>query len=131
MYEDSPQLTPGPRWQHWTLRYGGALAAPGIALWTCFLWPVMHLDPFAVFIAAVIVSARFLGFGPALLCTAASALALDYFAFASYHLSLRLSANDAERMAVFVLDAILPAGLPRQRSRAEIRAEQARQHIAA
>ena len=131
MHEDSTQLNSGPRWQHWTLRYGGALAATGIALWTWFLWPVMHQDPFAVFITAVIISARFFGFGPALLCTAASALALDYFVFASYHLSLRLSANEAERMAVFVLVAILATGLARQRSRAEIRAEQARQHIAA
>jgi len=131
MYENSTQLNSGPRWQHWTLRYVGALAATGIALWTWFLWPVMHQDPFAVFITAVIISARFFGFGPALLCTAASALALDYFVFASYHLSLRLTANDAERMAVFVLVAILTAGLARQRSRAEIRAEQARQHIAA
>src|SRR5216684_1065079 len=131
MYENSTQLNSGPRWQHWTLRYGGALATTGVALWTWFLWPVMHQDPFAVFITAVIISARFFGFGPALLCTAASALALDYFAFASYHLSLRLIANDAERMAVFVLVAILTAGLAHQRSRAEIRAEQARQHIAA
>ena len=51
---------------------GERYLATGIALGIWSLWPVMHEDPFAVFIAAVIVVARFFGFGPALLCTTSS-----------------------------------------------------------
>jgi two-component system, chemotaxis family, CheB/CheR fusion protein len=119
-----------PLWQHWSLRYGSALAATTLALAIWYVWPAMHRDPFIVFLAAVITSARFLGFGPALLCTGASALALDYFAFASYHLSLRLSATDCERLVVFILVSLLTAGLARKRSQAEMRAIESRQRMA-
>jgi hypothetical protein len=87
----------GLRWRHWILRYTAALVATGIALSIWFLWPMMRQDPFAIFIAAVIVSARFLGFGPALLCTAASGLAIDYFTFEP-RFSFSLSANDYGRL---------------------------------
>jgi len=117
-------------WRHWSLRYPAALGATGIALCIWLLWPVMRPDPFAIFIAAVIVSARFLGFGPALLCTAASGLAIDYFAFAP-RFSFALSPNDYGRLFVFVSVSVLTAGLARQRSRAETRAEQVRRRMAA
>ena len=48
------------KWRHWTVRYTAALVATGIALGIWFLWPVMRQDPFAIFIAAVVVSARLL-----------------------------------------------------------------------
>jgi len=116
--------------QHWAVRYGAALATSVIALWIWFLWPVMHQDPFAIFIAAVIVSARFLGFGPALLCTAASGLAIDYFAFPPYF-SFEISATDYARLVVFLVVAVLTAGIARQRSRAETRAQHMQQQMAA
>jgi len=112
-------------------RYCLSLGVTGLALYIWWLWPVMHQDPFAIFIAAVIVCARFLGFGPSVLCTATSALALDYFIFHPRHLSLHLSANDSERLFIFVLVALLTAGLARQRSRAELRASHANQRMAA
>ena len=120
----------GLRWRHWILRYTAALVATGIALSIWFLWPMMRQDPFAIFIAAVIVSARFLGFGPALLCTAASGLAIDYFAFEP-RFSFALSANDYGRLLVFVAVSILTAGLARQRSHAQTRAEQVQRQMAA
>lgn len=83
-----------------------------------------------IFIAAVIVSARFAGFGPALLCTAASGMAIDYFAFEP-RFSFTLSANDYGRLAVFIAVSILTAGLARQRSRAQTRAEQTQRQMAA
>jgi PAS domain S-box-containing protein len=90
----------------------------------------MRQDPFAIFIAAVVVSARYLGFGPALLCTASSGLAIDYFAFEP-RFSLLLSDHDYARLLVFVAVSILTASLARQRSRAQTRAEQIQRQMAA
>jgi two-component system, chemotaxis family, CheB/CheR fusion protein len=117
--------------QHWAVRYGAALAATGIALGIWFMSPLMHQDPYAIFIAAVIASARFFGFGPALLSTVASAIVLDYFVFTTFHFSFRLSTTDSERMVVFVLISLLTAGLARQRTQAETRAIETRQRMAA
>src|SRR5580704_16449272 len=117
------------QWRHWTSRYAGALAATAVALCIWFLWPVMRQDPFAIFIAAVIVSARFLGFGPALLCTTASGLTIDYFVFEP-RFSFSLSANDYGRVLVFIAVSVLTAGLARQRSRAQTQAEQIQRRMA-
>lgn len=118
-----------PHWWRWIWRYAASLAASAIALAIWFLSPVMHADPFAIFIAAVIVSARFFGFGPALFCTATSAMALDYFVFPPP--GVWISRFDVERLLVFVVVSILTAGLARQRSRAETRAVEMRQRMAA
>ena len=115
--------------RHWAVRFAGGLVATAIALGIWFLWPVMHEDPFAIFIAAVIVTARFFGFGPALLCTGSSVAALAYFVFPPA--GLEVSSKDSERLLVFVLVSILTAGLARQRSQAETRAGEMRQRMAA
>ena len=114
----------------WRLRYAASLAATAVALWSWYLWPVMRLDPFIVFLAAVIVSARVFGFGPAVLCTFASALALDYFAFAP-RFSFAVSSNDILRLVVFLIVSLLTAGIARQRWRAETSADEARGRMAA
>ncbi len=119
-----------PRHWDWRLRYSGALGSTAIALWAWYLWPVMHLDPFIVFLAAVIVSARLFGFGPAVLCTVASVIALDYFTF-SPRFSFAVSASDGQRLLIFVVVSILTAGLARQRWHAETRADEARGRMAA
>ena len=90
----------------------------------------MRQDPFAIFIASVIVSARYFGFGPALFCTAASGLAIDYFAFEP-RFSFALSAHDYGRLFAFIAVSVLTAGLARQRSRAQTRAEQIQRRMAA
>jgi len=120
----------GPKSGHWTVRYTAALVATGIALGIWFLWPVMRQDPFAIFIVAVVVSARYFGFGPALVCTAASGLAIDYFAFEP-RFSFSLSANDYGRLLGFISVCVLTAGLARQRYRAQTRAGQIQRQMAA
>jgi two-component system CheB/CheR fusion protein len=127
---DIPYSKNGPLWSHWTLRYAASLLVTGIAFCIWFLWPVMREDAFDIFIAAVIVSARFLGFGPALLCTAASSLAIDYFALEP-RFSFAISSNDYGRLFVFVAVSILAAGLARQRFHAQTRAEQIQRQMAA
>jgi PAS domain S-box-containing protein len=118
------------RWLHWAVRYSAALAGTCIALCIWFVWPIMRQEPFVIFIAAVIVSARLLGFGPALLCTAASGLAIDYFALEP-RFSFSLSANDYGRLLIFIAVSIVSAGLARQRSRAQLRADQIQRQMAA
>lgn len=118
------------KWRHWTVRYAAAVIVTGFALGIWSRWPVMREDPFAIFIAAVVVSARFFGFGPALLSTAVSGLAIDYFAFEP-HFSFSLSVNDYGRLSVFVAVSVLAASLARQRSRAQTRVEQVQQQMAA
>ena len=119
-----------PRWTDLIIRSGGALLATAVALAIWFLWPVMHEDPFTIFIAAVIVAARFFGFGAALLCTALSASTLWYLAI-DPRFTFAISARDSERLAVFIGVSVLTAGLARQRSRAEAREIEARENMAA
>ena len=65
-----------------------------------------------------------------MLCTAASGLAIDYFAFEP-RFSFSLSANDYGRLLVFVAVSVLTASLARQRSRAQTRAGQIQRQMAA
>lgn len=71
-----------------------------------------------IFVGGVAIAARWLGFGPALLCTAVSAVALDYFLLRPTD---RLSATPAEavRLTAFTAVSILIASVARQRSVAE------------
>jgi len=90
----------------------------------------MHQDPFVIFILGVVFIARFFGFGPAVLCTFSSAIVLDYFVFGP-KLGIVMSENELQRVSIFVLISVLVAGLARQRSRAETRADEVRQQLAA
>ena len=127
---DTKQPDLGASWRQGLAPYGAQFVVVALALLAWSLWPVMHEDVFAVFIAGVIVSARFFGFGPALFCTFLSVLALDYFVFAARSNPL-LSRNDGQRLLLFVMVSVLTAGLARQRSRAETRAGEVRQRMAA
>jgi len=114
----------------WPLRYGGALLAvvTGAGFW--MLSSLIHRDPFAVFILGVIFTARFLGFGPAVFGTALSVVAIDYLAFEP-RLSLAMDGSDVARLLIFVVISLLAASLARQRSRAEVLADQTLEEMAA
>ena len=77
----------------------------------------MHQDPFVIFILGVVFTARFFGFGPAVLCTFSSAVVLDYSMF-RHTFGAAVSGNEFQRLGVFILISVLVAGLARQRSRA-------------
>jgi PAS domain S-box-containing protein len=124
IYKFEPQWTDRAAW------YGSALAATALAWCIWALSPVMHKDPFVIFILGVVFTARFFGFGPAVLCTFSSALVLDYFVFQP-RLGVGASEIELERVGVFILISVLVAGLARQRSRAETRADEVRQQLAA
>src|ERR1700755_3586657 len=94
----------------WPFRYGGALAsvAAGVSVWG--LSPFMHHEPFAIFVLAVVFTARFLGFGPAVVATAGSVLAIDFFAVEP-RVSLALGGPDLARLLIFVVISLLAASL--------------------
>ena len=119
-----------PQWTDRVAWYGSALAATALAWCIWVLSPVMHKDPFVIFILGVVFTARFFGFGPAVLCTFSSALVLDYFVFRPW-LGGGASEIELQRVGVFILISVLVAGLARQRSRAETRADEVRQQLAA
>src|SRR5713101_5892339 len=119
-----------PQWSDRAAWYGSAMAATALSWCIWALSPVMHQDPFVIFILGVVFTARFFGFGPAVLCTFSSALVLDYFVFRP-RLGLVTSEVEFQRVGVFVLISVLVAGLARQRSRAETRADEVRQQLAA
>src|SRR6266849_8549684 len=119
-----------PQWSDRVAWYGSALAASALSLCIWALSPVMHQDPFVIFILGVVFTARFFGFGPAVLCTFSSALVLDYFVFRT-RVGFGISGIEFQRVGIFVLISVLVAGLARQRSRAETRADEVRQRLAA
>lgn len=119
-----------PRWSDRVAWYGSALAASALSWCIWRLSPVMHVDPFVIFILAVVFTARFFGFGPAVLCTFSSAVLLDYSMFRQTF-DVAISGNEFQRLGVFILISVLVAGLARQRSRAETQADEVRRQMAA
>src|ERR1700690_4670884 len=97
----------GPNLQNWIanhrrsalLQYGGATLAIWVALSLWTLSPVLQRHPFVLLLAAVLFSARFLGFGPAIFCSLLSIAGMDFFVIPPYF-SFRIGGNaDLERLA--------------------------------
>ena len=118
--------------RHWTLvQYASAVLAAWVALSLWTFSPILHRHPFALFLAAVVVIARFFGLGPALFCCAVSTACLDFVVFLPRY-SFRANApDDAERLVVFLALAILVGSLARQRTQAELKAEKTIREMAA
>jgi len=110
-------------------RYGWAILAAAVALLIWFGSPLLHSDPFAIFLLAVVASAQFLGFGPAVLCAGLSMLAIDYFVYDPPH-SFSVHTTDLARLGVFSVISLLAASVARQRSQAELRADETRRQLA-
>ncbi len=118
--------------RHWTLvQYGSAVIAAWVALSLWTFSPILHRHPFALFLAAVVVTARFFGVGPALLCCAVSTACLDFVVFLPRYSFALNTRDDAERLAVFLALAVLVGSLARQRTRAELKTERALREMAA
>ena len=112
------------------IRYFGALLSVGIACAAWWMLPALQRSPLILFLAAVVVSARFLGFGPGLLAIAASLLAIDYGVLPP-HFSFSYGPADFEQLAVFLVVAFLTAGLARQKSEADLRADEIQRYMIA
>jgi PAS domain S-box-containing protein len=110
--------------------YAGAAVAVwvGLSLWS--LSPVLHVDPFAVFLAVVVVAARFFGFGPALFSALLSTACLHFVIFHRFTFTGG-SALDLERLTMFLAIAVLVGTLARQKTKAELAAERMTREMAA
>ncbi|MFY9560544.1 MAG: ATP-binding protein [Terriglobales bacterium] len=113
------------------VRYGGAVLAVWVALSLWSLFPILSRHPFALFLAAVVMTARFFGLGPALLCSALSTICLDFVVFTPRFNFPLNTADDVERLAVFLALALLVGSLARQKTLAELRAERTLREMAA
>jgi K+-sensing histidine kinase KdpD len=109
------------RW--WALRYGFALLATGLALPVTFaLGRYAEQTPFLAFYTAVAITAWYGGLGPALLTTALSVVAADYF-FIPPIGALTKAPDDVVVIALFVVVAIIISSLSESLRGARARAE--------
>lgn len=113
----------------------GQYGAATLAVWvTLSLWtfsPVLSRHLFVLLLAAVLFSARFLGFGPAVFCSLLSTACLDFFALPP-HFSFRIgTAADLERLLAFLAISLFASSLARQKTLAESRADRTVSEMAA
>src|ERR1700690_2203766 len=112
------------------VQYGGAAIAVWVALSLSTFAPLLNRHAFALCLAAVLFTARFLGFGPAIFCSLLSAACLDLFVF---HFSAfgMMQGVGIERLAVFLAISTFAGSMARQRTLAETRAERSTREMAA
>ncbi len=115
--------------EHPVVRYGEGLlfALSALILWS--LLPPFHAIPILVFVSAVVLTAHFCGFGPALLCTLVSLGLLDYVLVPG-HMTFSVGKSHGIQLAMFVIVALLASSLARQQSRADVRAQTVQRQLA-
>ena len=129
----------GPNLKSWIARnrhsalvqYAGAALAVWVALSLWTFSPVLHRHLFALLLAAVLFTARFLGFGPAVFCTLLSAACMDFFEFPPYFSFSIHRGADVERLAVFLATSVFAGSMARQKTLAESRADRTTREMAA
>ncbi len=113
------------------VQYGGATLAVWVALSLWTFSPVLHRHPFALLLAAVLSTARFLGFGPAVFCSLVSTACLDFFVVPPYFSFGVRTTADLERLLAFLAISVFAASMARQKSLAELRADRTTREMAA
>jgi len=125
--------------QKWIARHHNSTAlqyaAAALVVWFALsLWtfsPILHRHLFSLLLAAVLVTARFLGFGPAVFSALVSTACLDFFYMSPYFRFAVHSSAEAERLAVFLVISIFAGSMARQKTLAESRAERTTREMAA
>ena len=115
---------------HPILRYSAALCLSLAALLLWSLWSPFQESPFLIFIAAVMLAARFFGFGAGILTTVLSLFLIDYIVLEP-RFGFSHSARNLEHLLIFLLVSLLATNLARQKGRADVRTEQVRRQLAA
>lgn len=113
------------------VQYGGATLAVWVALSLWTFSPLLHRHPYYLFLAAVLFTARFLGFGPAIFCSFLSAACLDFFVFPPVFTFAITQGADRERLIVFLAISVFAGSMARQRTLAESLAERTTREMAA
>lgn len=112
-------------------RYGAATLAVWVTLSLWTFSPLLYRHLFVLLLAAVLFSARFLGFGPAVFCSLLSTACLDFFALPP-HFSFGIgTAADLERLVAFLAISLFASSLARQKTLAESRAHRTVTEMAA
>lgn len=112
------------------LGYALSVISVAAALLVWLVVPLLHQDPFVLFLLAVVACARFLGVGPAVLCAALSMAAIDYVAFEPRY-SFSSQPEDYARLCVFLGISLLAVSVARKRSEAEVAVDDMRRRLAA
>src|SRR5208282_3744067 len=112
------------------VQYLGAALAVWVALSCWTLSAALHRHLFVLLLAAVLFTARFLGFGPAVFCSLVSTACLDFFAVPYFGFRIGTSA-DLERLAAFLAISMFAASMARQKTLAELRADHTTREMAA
>ena len=113
------------------VQYGAAALTVWVALSLWALFPALQRHPFTLFLAPVLFTARFLGFGPAIFCSLVSTACLDFFVVAP-HFSFGVHTGaDLERLAVFLAISVFAGSMARQRTLAVSRADRTTREMAA
>ena len=113
------------------VQYGGAALAVWVALSLWALSPALHRHLFALLLAAVLLTARFLRFGPAVFCSLVSTACLDFFGVPPYFSFGVRSAADLEQLAAFLAISVFAGSMARQKTLAELRADRTTREMAA
>jgi len=113
------------------VQYGGAVLAVWVALSLWTFSPLLHRHPFYLFLAAVLFTARFLGFGPAIFSSFLAAACLDFFVFTPTFSFVITHGADRERLIVFLVISVFAGSMARQRTLAESRADRSTREMAA
>src|SRR5271170_978409 len=129
----------GVNLNRWIARYRysslGQYAGAALAVWVALsLWTfssVLHRHLFVLLLAAVLFTARFLGFGPAVFCALVSTACLDFFAVPPYFSFGIRSAGDLERLMAFLVISMFASSMARQKTLAESRADRTTREMAA
>lgn len=116
------------------LQYAGAALAVWVSLSLWTFSAVLHRHLFVLLLAAVLFTARFLGFGPSVFCTLLSTVFLDFFSTSAYFLS-RIhphihSSAQLERLAAFLAISTFAGSMARQKTLAESRADRTTREMA-
>src|SRR5438128_1765589 len=118
------------RWrEHPIVAYGKALTFTLAALAAWSFLPTFQAIPFILLLAAVLLSARLAGFGPAIFATLLSVAILDFVVLPP-HLSLSFTETSFVQLSVFLLISLLASSLARQQSRADSRTQRVQGQLA-
>lgn len=120
---DEAPASPKTSWRRWSWRrpFDYVVAATVVmlaALGSLWLWPYIAPQISPLFFAAVMVAAWFGGLGPGLFATGLAAF-LSIYLFTRPFGSLQFDVNDALRLNVFLMVALLTSWLTDRRERAE------------
>jgi PAS domain S-box-containing protein len=113
------------------VHYAGAALAVWVALSFWTFSSLLQRHSTTVFLAAVLFTARYLGFGPAIFSSFLSAACLDFFVLPPAYSAGLSHSVDIERLVVFLAISVFAGSMARQKTLAETRAGQTTRDMAA